>query len=76
MSLRVELSALDDKQRWLEHGHRKGWVSKVFCDTHDGPPMTDVEYAAWEDGEDRCMWMVRVRGDDAPMTGGREGWPT
>ena len=26
---------------WLKNGYDRGWISDVFCDTHDGPPMSD-----------------------------------
>ena len=28
---------------WLTNGVERGWVSEVFCDTHDGAPMSDEE---------------------------------
>ena len=49
-----------DFQEWLEFGHSKGWVSDVFCNTHDGGPMTDEESQEWEEGGDPCMFCVRV----------------
>jgi hypothetical protein len=49
-----------DFQEWLEFGHLKGWISDVFCNTHDGGPMTDEENQEWEDGGDPCMFCVRV----------------
>jgi len=26
---------------WLKNGYDRGWISDVFCETHDGPPMSD-----------------------------------
>jgi hypothetical protein len=49
-----------DFQEWLEFGHSKGWISDVFCNTHDGGPMTDEENQEWEEGGDPCMFCVRV----------------
>jgi hypothetical protein len=28
---------------WLKNGYDRGWVSDVFCNTHDTPPMSDEE---------------------------------
>ena len=28
---------------WVKYGYKKGWISDVFCNTHDGPPMSDEE---------------------------------
>lgn len=49
-----------DFQEWLEFGYNKGWVSDVFCNTHDGGPMSDEEQHAWDQGEDPCMFCVRL----------------
>jgi len=49
-----------DFQEWLEFGHSKGWISDVFCSTHDGGPMSDEEQQEWEDGGDPCMFCIRV----------------
>jgi len=45
---------------WMKFGYDKGWVSDVFCNTHDGGPMTDEEQKEWEDGGDPCSFNVRV----------------
>jgi hypothetical protein len=45
---------------WIKFGYRKGWVSDVFCDTHDGPPLTDEEMQEWEEGGDPCSFHVKV----------------
>ena len=51
---------MDDFWEWHKHGMDKGWVSEVYCGTHDGPPMTDEEMEAWDDGEDPCMFEMRM----------------
>ena len=45
---------------WMVYGHEKGWISDVFCSTHEVPPMSDEEYQEWEDGKDPCSFNVRV----------------
>jgi hypothetical protein len=45
---------------WLKNGYDRGWVSDVFCNTHDGAPMDDLEMQQWDDGEDPCSFQVRI----------------
>lgn len=49
-----------DFDSWLKYGYEKEWVSDVFCNTHDGPPMNDEEMKEWEDGGDPCSFHVRI----------------
>jgi hypothetical protein len=35
------------------------------CITHDGEPMTDEEYAEFEEGHDPCIHMIRPYHDVA-----------
>lgn len=45
---------------WINLGVKNGWTSDIVCYTHDGPQMTDEEVELWDDGQDPCMFMVRV----------------
>ncbi len=45
---------------WLKSGYDRGWISDVFCNTHDGPPLTDEEEQEWNDGGDPCSFHVKV----------------
>lgn len=47
---------------WLNLGVAKGWISETVCTTHDTLPMTDEEWAMFEDGDDPCIFGVRVNG--------------
>jgi hypothetical protein len=49
-----------DFNEWMKFGYEKGWISDVFCNTHDGGPLTDDEQQEWDEGEDPCMFCVRV----------------
>jgi len=49
-----------DFNSWMKFGYEKGWISDVFCDTHEGPPMDDEEQKEWEDGGDPCSFHVKV----------------
>jgi hypothetical protein len=45
---------------WLKNGFDRGWISDVFCNTHDGAPMTEEEMQEWDEGGDPCSFQVRV----------------
>jgi hypothetical protein len=45
---------------WLENGYKRGWISDVFCNTHDSPPMSDEEMQEWDEGGDPCSFQVKV----------------
>ena len=44
----------------MKYGYDKGWISDVFCDTHEGGPMTDEEAQEWDEGGDPCSFHVKV----------------
>lgn len=48
---------------WINLGIKNGWASDIVCYTHDGPQMTDEEVELWDDGQDPCMFMIRVWDD-------------
>jgi len=52
-----------DVQSWYEYGREKNWVSEVFCDTHEGPPLSDEEMEEWEEGGDPCSFHVKLWDD-------------
>lgn len=45
---------------WLKFGVRRGWCSDDCCSTHDGIPMTADEGEALLDGNDPCIYIVRL----------------
>lgn len=47
-------------EKWLQVGIDNGYISEISCYTHDGPNMTDEEATKWDNGEDPCMFIVRV----------------
>lgn len=49
-----------DMGEWLQLGVARGWCSEVVCDTHEGLPSTDAEFADWEQGFDPCVPAVRL----------------
>jgi hypothetical protein len=46
--------------RWLERGLKKGYCSAPYCETHEGPPLTEPEEQAWDAGIDLCALNVRL----------------
>lgn len=50
-------------EEWLAEGYQNGWCGPAICHTHDGLPMSDEEYQAFEDGEDPCMHVIRLYED-------------
>lgn len=47
---------------WLENGIDRGWITEPFCNTHDGDPyMTEEEEQEWEDGEDPCQVVFKIK---------------
>ena len=45
---------------WLRQGVEKGWVSVPYCETHEGAPMSDQEMEDWDDGNDPCIFSIRI----------------
>ena len=52
----------EDYNDWLELGIERGWCSQVTCSTHE-TVMTDDELEQyWEEGDDVCVFVVRLNG--------------
>ena len=55
---------INDQRRflkWVKRGVDKGWVTNIFCDTHDGMVYVDDEYdLLMELGDDPCILAMRV----------------
>ena len=47
---------------WLQIGRDNDWVSKAVCNTHDGAPMSEAEWAEFEEG-DPCIHILRLYED-------------
>jgi hypothetical protein len=48
---------------WFNNGVDRGWISTMFCDTHEGPPLNDEEMKEFEDGGDPCVFCIKVNQD-------------
>ena len=48
---------------WIQHGYDQGWVGPPICDTHDGTPISEEEFAQFEDGGDPCVHILRLYED-------------
>ena len=44
---------------WLNFGIKKGWISPVFCMTHDGglEYMSQESLDEWDEGGDPCQFV-------------------
>ena len=50
--------------QWIQVGVQRKWCSEIACQTHDGAPLNFLEEAAFEDGDDPCVPIVRIWGDE------------
>ena len=48
---------------WIEEGYIRGWIGPPVCDTHDGTPISEAEFAEFEDGGDPCIHVIRLYED-------------
>lgn len=56
------MSDIDEYSDWLHKGIERGWCSQVTRSTHE-TVYTDEELEEyWEDGEDVCVFVVRLNG--------------
>jgi len=49
-----------DFNEWMQYGYQQGWISDVFCDTHEGPPLNDEQMQEFDDGGDPCVFCIKV----------------
>ncbi len=53
-----------DFDTWLTVGIEQGWIGPPVCETHDGLPMSDEEWAITDlDGEPPCIHILRLYPD-------------
>jgi len=45
---------------WLKYGVDNKFCTEQFCDTHDGGPLHQTEFEAWDRGDDPCKHVVRL----------------
>lgn len=48
---------------WIEEGYIRGWIGPPVCDTHDGTPISEQEFAEFEEGGDPCVHVLRLYED-------------
>jgi hypothetical protein len=57
----IEEKDLDEFHIWYDNGVVRGWITEMFCATHDGiPSLTEEEEKEWEEGGDPCQFVVRI----------------
>ncbi len=47
-------------QKWLQEGIDKGYCSDISCETHSPEYLTDEEAYILQNGEDYCVFVVRI----------------
>lgn len=57
MSSSAEQISFDD---WMEIGIKQGWCGPPVCYTHDGLPIALAEDEMFGDGDDPCIFIVRM----------------
>ena len=46
---------------WINNGIDRGWITKPFCNTHDGDHyMTTEEAQEWDEGGDPCQVVFKI----------------
>ena len=58
--LHVELSI----EQWIKIGISLGFCGPPVCYTHDGLPTSAEEDAAYENGNDDCLHVIRLYADE------------
>jgi len=53
---------------WIRAGIDNGWCAAPLCDVHDAWVRTDEEQEQIEDGNDVCIYVVRLYGDPTVTT--------
>ena len=54
-----------DFDTWLAVGIEQGWCGAPVCETHDGLPMSDEEWAIADiEGEPPCIHIIRLYTDE------------
>lgn len=48
------------REQWIQYGVRQGFCSAPFCNTHEGPPLADTEYEIFDEGNDPCVFAIRI----------------
>lgn len=56
-----------DYRQWLEYGVDNGFCTDIYCEPHEGAPLTLEEQSEWEEGGDPCCFSVRILGGDAEL---------
>lgn len=54
------MGAVMDFSLWYGIGIKNKWISHMYCETHDGSPLTDEEMDEMDDGGDPCIIAVRL----------------
>ena len=57
----IDDSNVDEFQIWFDNGVARGWITDMFCATHDGiPSLNEEEEKEWEEGGDPCCHVLKL----------------
>jgi hypothetical protein len=54
---------------WLQYGYKNNFCSPPVCEIHDGLPTTATEDEQFSEGEDPCIYILRLYDDNATSKG-------
>ena len=53
---------MNDFDDWLALGLEKGWITKPFCNTHEGYQfLTDEQEKEFDEGGDPCVVVIQIK---------------
>lgn len=56
---------MKDFDEWLTLGIENNWISKPYCDTHEGHPYLTVEQEKeFDEGHDPCVVVIQLKANE------------
>lgn len=56
---------MNNFDEWLAFGIEKGWITKPFCNTHDGYQyLTDEQERDFDLGGDPCVSVIQLKANE------------
>lgn len=65
----LDRHTVDGYSEWLQMGMREQWCGNIVCATHETVYTDDEMEAFWNDGDDMCVFVVRLNGDSGERDG-------
>ena len=59
------MGRMNNLDEWLAFGVEKGWITKPFCNTHDGYQyLTDEQERDFDLGGDPCVSVIQLKANE------------